>query len=201
MSDNELISAYIKTIKTPGHNTKKLFTIGMVALNGTGKSYFANTLADCLNLYVASNDRIRRWLNEQGFEGESPQQELMQKIAEASSIYLYKQHVSHIIDADLIKFHNVARQNAIANKAEFFLLHLTAPEDIVLERLAKREKDIASGQSDSLSRVGADEYFRRKELHNETGIPDGLLLTINTNNDIVEEVERTVGLLKKHDVI
>lgn len=201
MSTQEYIDAYLKTITTPSHNTKKLFAIGMVGLNGVGKSTFANALANELNLYVASNDQIRRWLNEQGFAGESPEQDLVQAIAEASSVFLYKQQISHIIDNDLVKFYKNAKNNANENGAEFYLLHLEAPEEVVLQRLEQRQQDIDSGTTNNLSRVGADEYFKRKQLHEELGQPEDLLLTINTFDDTMKGVNQVVESLKNKNAI
>lgn len=201
MSTKDYVRAYLATIKVTPHNTKRLFAIGMIGMTGSGKSTYAEALGKRLNLFVGSNDHIRRWLNSQGFAGESPAQELVQMIGESGSRYLYEQGISHIIDADLVKFYDTARRNAESFGAEFFLVHITAPEGVIMKRLKEREAAIASGASSTLSRVGTAEYLKRKQLHEKLGHPDDLLLNVDTSGDIMQAVEKTVELLKQKDVI
>lgn len=201
MNDQDYIDAYIKTINVSPNNTKELFSIGMIGLNGTGKSTLANALGKELNLYVASTDKVRRWLNTQGFDGESPAQELLQKIAEAGSRYLYENKISHIIDADLIKFHVNARANAKSYGAELYLVHLVTPENIVIDRLNERKELIEKGQQDGLSMVGPDEYYKRKQLHSELELPADILLTIDGSYDIMDSVSKVKNALKQKNAI
>jgi predicted kinase len=198
----EYIDAYLATIPLPKVSHTPLFAVGMVALPGTGKSTFASALASELGLYVASNDRIRRWLNEeQGIPGDAPHQELLQAIAEASSKYLFKNNISHILDNDLVKFHELARLNARDGGAEFFLFHLEAPEAVILERLSIRQVDITSGSSANLSRAGADEYYRRKQVHQELGLPSRIDLTIDASLPVATEVNAAVNYLRSRGVV
>lgn len=201
MTDQQYIDKYINEIETQPNNTKELFSIGIIGLNGSGKSTFANALGEKLNLYVASNDRIRRWLNEHSFEGESPAQDLLQKIAEASSRYLYENRISHIIDADLIKFHQNAKTNAANYDASLHIIHITIPEDIAIQRLEKRIENIQNGRENGLSMVGPDEYMRRKKIHSETDLPQDILLTIDGSYDIIENVDKTIQKLKEINAI
>src|SRR3989304_6776326 len=165
MNKNNLVKKYIFQINTKHHNTKRLFAIGMIGVTGVGKSYIAEILAQNLGLYIASNDRIRRFLNDEGYGEESPEQLLLQDIAEQSSKYLYDNQISHIIDADLIKFYDVAKKNARKHKAKFYLIRVICSEKLILQRLKKRKEKIQRGDVTNLSRVSVEEYLKRKKIH------------------------------------
>lgn len=198
--DQQLIADYIKTIKAKPYNTKKLFAIGFIGLIGVGKSFVAKKIAEKIGLYITSNDNIRRFLNQRGIEGISPNQELLQKIAEMSGDYIYKNNISHIIDADLIKFQKKARGLAEKNNAKFFLIHLVCPEKIIIERLQKRQQEITNNPNNNLSRVGTEEYFKRKKIH-ETVPIENVFLKINTNLELDNQLEILINKLKLENVL
>src|SRR5689334_16810217 len=122
VNNDELLAKFLASINVRPHNTKKLFVVGLVGIIGSGKSYVAGLLAQRTGLYIGNSDVIRRFLNSEGFEGEAPVQQTLQYIAEHSSGYLYQKQVSHIIDADLVKFHDTARRNALNHGALFYLV-------------------------------------------------------------------------------
>jgi len=197
MTDQQYIDAYLTTIKTTSKNTKVVFLVGMVGLVGVGKSTFSQALSARLGLYVASNDTIRRWLNSQGIPGISPRQDLVQKIAEASSRYLFAQSISHILDADLVEYYDRARRYADEFGVRFFLIHLVASEETILSRIEKRT---AKGDKTG-SLAGIEEYKVRHDFHQKLGLPPGISLTISTEGSIEEEVKRVVAFLKDEGVI
>lgn len=200
VSESELIEKFIRTIHVDPSNTKRLFTVGFAGLNGVGKSFVARRLSEKLGLYVASNDKIRRFLNEQGFEGASPVQDMVQKIGPASSAYLYEHKISHVIDADLYQLHQITRENARNHGANFFLVRLVCPEEIILERLERREREIRGNADANLSRVGKDEYFKRKRLHESLPIPE-TFFTIDTSGDIDSQLDLLVSKLQAENVL
>lgn len=197
MKEVRLFEKFIKTIDASHGNTKKLFSIGLVGLTGSGKSTVAAAIGRKIGLYIGSNDSIRRFLNEEGFEGESPNQELLQKIAERASVYLYQNKISHIIDADLIKFHQTARKNAEKNGADFLLISVILSEEIILARLQKRNEEIKKNPNSNLSRVGSKEYFRRKELHEELGLPQDIYFTFDNSQELNPQLDIFIEKLKK----
>lgn len=199
-TEQELIEKYLCTIKIKPFNTKKLFAIGLIGLTGSGKSFISDRLAEKMDMFVASNDRIRRFLNKLDYKGTSPMQETVQKIAEASSAYLYRNNISHIIDADIIKFHEVARQNAEKYGAIFFIIHVICPEETILERLKKRQKEIIDNPDSNLSRVGQEEYLKRKKIHQELPLPE-IFFTIDTSKELSEQIDNLIGKLKKEKMI
>jgi predicted kinase len=197
MTDQQYIDAYLTTIKTTTGNTKAVFLVGMVGLVGVGKSTFSQALSARLGLYVASNDTIRRWLNEQGVPGVSPRQDLVQKIAEASTKYLFTHSISHILDADLVEYYDTARQYADRYGARFFLLHLVAPEQTILSRIEERT---AKGDKTG-SLAGIEEYKIRHDFHQKLGLPPDISLTISTEGSMEEGVERAMTFLKDQGAI
>lgn len=197
MTDQQYIDAYLATIKINPKNTKAVFLIGMVGLVGVGKSTFAQALSARLGLYIASNDSIRRWLNEQGIPGVSPRQDLVQKIAEASTRYLYAHDISHILDADLVEYYDRARQYTDEFGVRFFLFHLVAPEETILARIKKRTTET----TEVGSRAGFAEYQVRHDFHQKLGLPPGISLTISTKDSIDKEIEKVVAFLKDEGAI
>ncbi len=199
-NEEKLLADFIRMINVQPGNDKKLFLLGFIGLNGVGKSYVAEKIAKRLNLYVANNDSIRRFLNKNGFEGASPAQQLVQKIAESSTKYLFENNISHIIDADLIEFFGIAQKNADEYGAKLFIIHLICPEEIILKRLEDRNLEIKNNSTSNLSRVGTERYFERKKMHESMPLPK-IFFTINTSDDVDSQVDDLIEKLKKEKAI
>lgn len=193
-----LLKKFLQTIGYPSKNTRRLFALGFIGTTGVGKSTVAILLSKKLNLYVASNDKVRRFLNKEGLPGKFPDQELLQQIAEESSRYLYKNKISHVIDADLIKFHEVAKKNAESHGAKFFLIHLVCPEEVILRRLRKRKEEIQrelkenpgsefASQGHSLS--FKKEYLERTKMHNTHPLPEYIYFTLDTSKNVDVQID------------
>src|SRR6187402_2064011 len=94
----KLLKEYVKHIPLKVSKTNRPVVIAMVGLVGAGKSTLAREIATRLGVYVASNDAIRRFLNENGFPGDTPMQDMLQYVAEGSTRYLLEHRISHVID-------------------------------------------------------------------------------------------------------
>lgn len=193
-SNEEVLERYLATIAAPSR-VGRPFVIGMVGLVGAGKSTVAAALAKELGVIVTSNDAIRRFMNSLGFEGANPNQPLLQFVAEGTTDYLAKRKISHVIDNDLLKFVAAAREKIEAHGMDFYLVEVTCPEAIILERLARRAQLIADGRADSDSRAGELEYQRRKQVHAETPRPN-FDFTFDTSVDIAPQIEAFCRVLR-----
>jgi predicted kinase len=188
LSNEEVLKRYMETIVAPKPSGRP-FVVGMVGLVGSGKSTVAGALAEKFGVLATSNDAIRRFMNTLGFEGESPNQPLLQFVAEGTTKYLASRKISHVIDNDLLKFVDAARGNIESQGMDFYLVEVICPEDIILERLARRTERIASGKADSDSRAGETEYFRRKQVHAQTPRPAHFDFTFDTSKDVAAQAD------------
>jgi uncharacterized protein (DUF2164 family) len=146
-------------------------------------------------LYVASNDVIRRFLNAQGFEGDAPVQQTLQFIAESFGIYLYEHKVSHIIDADLLKFYEAARNKAYSHGAKFYLIDIECADAVIRQRILDRGQEITAGTSDNLSRADIAEYERRKAIHQEVSRPS-CDFTVHTDQPLEPQLQSIITRLQ-----
>jgi cytidylate kinase len=160
-----LLGKFLTTIPIREEPERGLFVIAMVGLPGSGKSTVAREISRRLNVYIASNDKIRRFLNDEGYPGVSPIQEVLQFIAESQTDYLLDHHVSHIIDNDLIKFVDAVRSKIARYRGRMYLINVVCPEDVNLKRLDDRLQKVSGGLEGGHSRAGEEEYRRRKEVH------------------------------------
>lgn len=186
-SNEEVLERYLATIAVPP-SAGRPFVIGMVGLVGSGKSTVAAQLAEKLGVIVTSNDAIRRFMNTLGFEGSSPNQPLLQFVAEGTTKYLAERKISHVIDNDLLKFVDAARRNIEAQGMDFYLVEVTCPEEIILERLARRAQLIAAGNADNHSRAGEAEYYQRKLVHAQTPRPVHFDFSFDTSGNLAPQI-------------
>ena len=199
-SEDQLIQKFLQTIPSDPANTKKLFGLGFVGLPGSGKSFVAQKISQRLNLYVANNDKIRRFLNELGFTGESPIQKTVEKIAETVSRYLFENKISHILDADLIYFHNKAIETASDYGANFYIIQITCPEEIILNRIKNRMEEAKTGAQANFSTAGEDKYFERKKLHATLPLPN-FFDKIDSSKNLETQIENLISKLKEQKII
>ena len=201
LSINKLFSEFSKSIDYKSGNTKKLFTIRFIGLNGTGKTYIAKILSEKLNLYIASNDEIRRFLNKKGLRGKYPDQQVVRKMAGKLSPYLYNHRISHIYDTDHIAFYRWARGIATKHGSEFYLVHVVCPEKIVFKRIEERLRRVRHKPHLNLSRADVKEYMKRKALHEKLGLPKNFFFTIDTSKNKKTQTNQLVRKLEKEGVI
>jgi len=198
--DNEaLLQEYLKQLACTPHNTKQLFAVGMVGLVGSGKSTVATELARRCNLFITRNDAIRRFLNAKGLAGDHPAQQTLEYIAESTGKWLYAHKVSHVIDADLLKFSELARQNAVAGQARFYLIKLECPDTIIRERILLRAKQVQQG-SDNDSRADISEYERRKAIF-EASVQPEYDFVVRTDQPLDAQLDIFCVRLKNDGVI
>ncbi len=194
-----LLQEYIQSLEYVPNNTKRSFVVGLVGVTGSGKSTVARKLAENANLFVASNDAIRRFLNSKGFEGDSPVQHVLEYMAVACGDYLDERHVSRVLDADLLMFIDTARQRAEEHGFKFYLVHIVAPDALIRERIKHRLENTVDGSGEH-SRAGIDAYERRLELHTQAQLPE-FDFEIHTDEPLDEQIDRLCQLFERDGVI
>lgn len=194
MNNEQLLAKFLELIPINEQPTKQLFVVAMIGLPGVGKTTFAKALHEKTGIYITSNDVIRRFLNKQGYPGVTPVQETAKYIAENSSKYLYEHNISHVIDGDILNFYDVARKNAMNYGARFYLVELTAPEELVRERIQERQKNTAEG-GEVESLAGLEEFAERKQLHGRINKPNADFV-INSEKELDPQIDDFIQLLK-----
>jgi predicted kinase len=111
----------------------------LVGLPGSGKSTFARRLAPLIDAVVLESDALRRLLFESPQHGDSESKRLFRAI-QAVTLRLLIDHRSVVVDAtNLRETHRKPfRDIAATAGARLQVVHLTAPEDVIFERLARR---------------------------------------------------------------
>jgi aminoglycoside phosphotransferase family enzyme/predicted kinase len=166
-------------------------------LPGVGKTYIAERLAERNNWYHLKTDFIRKKLAGLDIEQHyydhptlySPEMSLKtyQEMMRRAEVYL-KAGKSVILDATFNKKKPREETFALAQKlnVKVCYIHFTCPEEIVLQRLEKRSREISA--SDATKEV----YFKMKGNFETFGNKYGPLLIIDTTDDlgkILEKVE------------
>jgi predicted kinase len=136
MEREQILQKYIQTLPTT-KTSERLFIIGFIGLTGSGKSTVAKELAKRLNLAIASNDIIRKFLRSNNLTTPENEQPMVEYISIESTKYLLENKVPHIIDADLIKFYNFAQSNAEKYGIQLFIINVVCPEEEILTRIKK----------------------------------------------------------------
>lgn len=172
-------------------NTNKLFVIGFVGLPGSGKSYIAKMISTKAGIPIRSNDQIRRLFNNLNIQGESPNQSLLQEIADEATNLLLVNQVSHIIDADLYMFVDEARKRVESFGGELILIKVVANESEILERIKQRRFDTSNA-----SKALSEKYFLRKKLYETQDKHYSYYYTIE-NTDSLSVEEQVESLLEK----
>jgi predicted kinase len=111
----------------------------LVGLPGSGKSTFARRLAPLIDAVILESDALRGLLFESPQHGDSESKRLFRAI-HAVTLRLLKDHRSVIVDATNLreKHRKPFRDMAATAGARLQVVHLTAPEDVIFERLAGR---------------------------------------------------------------
>ena len=178
--------------EVPIKESNNVYGITFVAGPGFGKSTVANMLSKKLGLLIVANDQIRRVYDELGFDNTKYEDDI-KKMAYDRTVYLLRNKTSHIVDANMQFYWQMAIDNYSKYNAKLYFIELKCSEEEVLKRIQIRESNF--GKNDNQSRATIEDYNRYLRLKEEKGIPDNLVFyTINTDTSI-EEIEKQVDLL------
>lgn len=190
-SKESLAQEYLKTLPRKSVFEGKKMVLGLIGLPGTGKSTVARKLAERTGLHIASNDIARRFLNDRGFPGARPAQEILEYINVQRTVFLYDKGISHIIDADLTSHVANARTRAQQHGFAFYLVKVTCPEPTVRARIRGR-----LAEATSESRADEQEYDKRVAFQAaHSSEKHDFIAVIDTSLDIDPQVEKLAGQL------
>lgn len=195
-----LLTQFLSQLNIAPNNTKRLFVVGMIGLVGSGKSYVAEQLAQATGLYIKSNDAIRRFLNSNNISGQNPDQELVQFIAEHTSDYLLANHISYIIDADIIKFYDVAHAKTTEHNAKLYMIEIKCSDKIIRQRIRSRSQKVAIDQSTNLSRADIAIYEQRVKIHAKTPKPK-FDFVIDTTKNLTPQLQSIAVTMREDGVV
>ena len=114
-------------------------------------------------------------------------------MANDRTIYLLQNKTSHIIDANIEFFYDMALDNYNSHNAILLFVELKCNEEEVKRRIENRTK--AFSKNDNQSRATIEDYYKYLEKKKKKTIPRELIFyTINTDSSI-EEIEKQVDSL------
>ena len=191
----ELIFEKLKE-EIPIKRSDSVYGISFVAGPGTGKSYVANIISKKTGLYITANDRIRRLYDELGFNNLEYESDI-KRMSNDRTKYLLENRTSHIIDANMEFFWEMAENNFNNYDAKLYLVELVCPEEEILRRIEKRSKEIEN-QKDNQSRAGIEDYYSYLEKKKNKVIPrEKIFFSIDVNVSDKELEEQIDELLRK----
>lgn len=189
MEYNEIYNELIKRI--PLNKSDNPYAILFIAGPGFGKSTVAKLLSKKLDLYIASNDSIRRVIDNEKDVPET--RDLVIKVAFNRLEYILQNKISHILDGD--SEFSFDKLYELYNKYGFkvIVIKLECSEETILKRLDNRA--LSFGKNDNESRATDKHYYEYLErLKNKNIKSEFNYFVINTDTSY-EEVEKQVDEL------
>ncbi|MFC1723643.1 hypothetical protein ACFL0V_05875, partial [Nanoarchaeota archaeon] len=128
-------------------------------------------------------------------EGRTPNPDLMFKVGMKRTQYLFEKKISHILDADSMKFVWLCNEYCAKYKYRKIFIHVKCPEELIIKRLRRREED-----PDNSSRGTIRDYFWRKEIHKRLTLPE-IFYTVDNSKELDPQIDGVVKKLKDEGVI
>lgn len=166
-------------------------------LPGSGKSHFCRELVKAApSLVVLESDALRAILFSEPTHGQSENARLFPALHRLLERLLRNGH-HVVVDATNLRRRNRRMLYDIAVRvgAPLLIVETTAPEDVIRQRLSRREADIATAsRADDISTAGNDVYDRM--------IPSAQPIrrdhiTVDTSQDITPAVQRVAAELRR----
>jgi predicted kinase len=165
--------------------------IMMSGLPGSGKSYLSDRLAEQLSAVVIESDRVRKALFSQPTYS-AEESAMVHRTCQQTMRWLLQKGVRVIFDAtNLVEFQRETLYSlAERSGAHLLIVRVTAPEEIVRQRLTQRV-----GRADSMSDADWKVYRRMSEREQRIRRPH---LRIDTSRDIDGAVRKIVRAVRRH---
>lgn len=197
-----LLDEYVNETLVKIEPSQQPYVVAMVGLPGSGKSTFAAALHGTIGIYIARNDDVRRFLNRKGFDGASPIQSTVEFINNAVTDELFRRKISHIRDADIIKFHEVAAEKAAQYDIPMILVKIDCSDEILLKRAAARDQERADKIVDAYqSQAGTTELQQRRAVHQQVTEPQYDYIYRSDSQPVEDGVREFCAILSSKGLI
>jgi predicted kinase len=165
--------------------------IMLSGLPGSGKSYLSDRLAEQLSAVVIESDRVRKALfSKPTYSAEESAR--VHRTCQQTMRWLLREGVRVIFDAtNLVEFQRETLYSlAERSGAGLLIVRVTAPEEVVRQRLTQR-----AARADSTSDADWKVYRRMSDREQRIGQPH---LCIDTSQDIDDAVRKIVRAVRRH---
>lgn len=194
LRNDQLKKKYFANFKVSQYRNPRFpntIVISFIASVGAGKSYLANALGKELSIPIFSNDGIRRFLNEQGVDGDNPLPDLVIDIARARRDLLLENGISYILDADLTLTHKQDDRWTSERDAKLMLVRMNCPPELALIQIRQR-----ADHGHSESKADEDRYLLREEERSKIPIrSDEIFFDFDVASSFESELSRLVAKL------
>jgi thymidylate kinase len=120
---------------------------------------------------------------------------MVTELANDRTVYMLKNNMSMIIDANMEFFWKLACNNFKNYNAKLYFIKLDCEEDVILKRIEERRNKFEDSNPENYSRANINDYLKYLERKKESTFPSELIFyTINTNTTI-EEIEKEIDIL------
>src|SRR3989344_2914217 len=188
---------YIDSLNLQGKGTNQQFFIGLIGSYGTGKTTIAKRLTEKLPLVMVSSDEIRRLLEYNNIPHQIIEnQKLLFFVGLKFINELIKKRINIILDADLRETQYREALQKIFNAAGYkiIILHITAPEKLVLGRIkTRREKERSQYLKINLER----HYQERQKIHSRYPLPQNIFYTFTNNDNLDSQINEMIQKFKQ----
>lgn len=187
--NEEIIKEYERTLVIPQTKPVKQFVLCPIGLIGTGKTTVVKALAEKLSLLRISNDEIRHILSSKDLPFVD-----VNKMTISLARKYFAEGYSIAIDADCASEETqalVVRLDEAGVKPVW--IHITAPEDVVLNRLRTTDKTWLFPNAEA----AIDNYNARKPLHENLTMP--FVYTFKTErDDVSRQIEEAAVAIQNY---